>query len=116
MNVSEVDFRKLFVWSGERNFYDRCQIFWTFASGADALDFEEWKTFWGSNGDVGASNEKLTWLSDRSDMAATSLESLTLDRKATAPNPGLNAATDGNNAGADIAKLPRPIEVEPRSE
>ncbi|MBC7816663.1 MAG: hypothetical protein IAG10_07230, partial [Planctomycetaceae bacterium] len=45
-----------------------------------------------------------------------SLEALTLDRKGMTPNPGLNAATDGNNAGADIAKLPRPTAPEPRSE
>lgn len=96
-NTSEADFRKLFVWSGEKNFYD---------------GFEDWKTI----GDVGASDEKLFWLADRDDVGAMSLEAMTLDRNAASPNPGVNAATDGNNAGADISKLPRPIESEPRSE
>ncbi|MFM9960943.1 MAG: serine/threonine protein kinase [Planctomycetaceae bacterium] len=115
-NTSDADFRnKLFRWSGERNFYDRCQTFWTFASG-EPFGFDDWKTKWGSSGDVSPSNEKLFWLSERIDMAAITLDSLTLDRKGSSPNPGLNAATDGNNAGADIAKLPHPAEPEPRSE
>jgi serine/threonine-protein kinase len=113
-NTSDADFRnKLFRWSGERNFYDRCPTFWTFAAG-DPFEFDEWKAKWGSNGDVGASNEKLAWLTERTDVATLSLDALTLDRKSA--NPGLNAATDGNNAGADIAKLPRPTESELRSE
>ncbi len=115
-NTSDADFRnKNFVWLGERNYYDRCQSFWTFVSG-EPFDFDEWKAKWGSTGDVGASNEKLWWLSERTDMATISLDALTLDRKAPTPNPGLNAATDGNNAGADIAKLPRPLDPELRSE
>lgn len=96
-NTSEADFRKLFVWSGEKNFYD---------------GFEDWKTA----GDVGASNDKLFWLAARGDVATMLLDALTLDRNASSPNPGINAATDGNNAGADISKLPRPAESEPRSE
>lgn len=96
-NTSEADFRKLFVWSGEKNFYD---------------GFEDWKTI----GDVGASNDKLFWLADRGDVATMSLDAVTLDRNAAPPNPAVNAATDGNNAGADISKLPRPIESDPRSE
>ncbi|MBC7819892.1 MAG: serine/threonine protein kinase, partial [Planctomycetaceae bacterium] len=84
-NTSDADFRnKLFVWSGERNFYDRCPTFWTFVSG-EPFDFDDWKAKWGSNGDVGASNEKLSWLADRADMATVSLEALTLDRKGTTP-------------------------------
>ncbi|RLT01375.1 MAG: serine/threonine protein kinase [Planctomycetota bacterium] len=96
-NTSEADFRKLFVWSGEKNFYD---------------GFEDWKTI----GDVGASNEKLFWLADRDDAGTMSLDAMTLDRNAASPNPGVNAATDGNNAGADISKLPRPVESEQRAE
>lgn len=96
-NTSEADFRKLFVWSGEKNFYD---------------GFEDWKTI----GDVGASNEKLFWLADRDDAGTISLDAMTLDRNAASPNPGVNAATDGNNAGADISKLPRPVESEQRAE
>jgi serine/threonine-protein kinase len=116
-NTSDADFRnKNFVWLGERNFYDRCQTFWTFVSG-EPFDFDEWKAKWGSTGDVGASNERLFWLAERtSDMATISLDALTLDRKGVTPNPGLNAATDGNNAGAEIAKLPRPLVLEQRSE
>ncbi len=115
-NTSDSDFRnKNFVWLGERNYYDRCQSFWTFVSG-EPFDFDDWKAKWGSTGDVGASNEKLTWLSERTDMATISLDSLTLDRNGPSPNPGLNAATDGNNAGADIAKLPRTVEPELRNE
>ena len=96
-NTSESDFRKLIVWSGQKNFYD---------------GFDDWKTV----GDVGASNDKLVWLSDRSDVASITLDALTLDRETSSPNPGINAATDGNNAGADISKLPRPADADPRSE
>ncbi len=96
-NTSEADFRKLFVWSGGKNFYD---------------GFDDWKTV----GDVGASNDKLFWLAERGDVATMSLDALTLDRDSPSPNPGINAATDGNNAGADISKLPPPAEADPRSE
>ena len=96
-NTSEADFRKLFVWSGQKNFYD---------------GFEDWKTI----GDVGASNDKLFWLTERSDVAAMSLEALTLDRNSSISNPALNAATDGNNAGADTSKLPRLAEAAPANE
>lgn len=92
-NTSEADFRKLFVWSGGKNFYD---------------GFDDWRTV----GDVGASNEKLFWLAEREDVATMSLEALTLDRESPSPNPGINAATDGNNAGADISKLPQPADEE----
>ncbi len=92
-NTSEADFRKIFVWSGGKNFYD---------------GFDDWKTV----GDVGASNDKLFWLADRGDVATMSLDALTLDRKSPSPNPGINAATDGNNAGADISKLPQPADEE----
>ena len=96
-NTSEADFRKLFVWSGQKNFYD---------------GFEDWKTI----GDVGASNDKLFWLTERSDVAAMSLDALTLDRNSSISNPALNAATDGNNAGADTSKLPRLAEAAPANE
>lgn len=96
-NTSEADFRKLFVWSGQTNFYN---------------GFDDWKTV----EDVGASNEKLFWLAERGDVATMPLDALTLDRNTSSPNPAINAATDGNNAGADISKLPRPADTEPRSE
>ncbi|HLQ44382.1 MAG TPA: hypothetical protein VK137_06620, partial [Planctomycetaceae bacterium] len=115
-STSDADFRKLFSWTGEKNFYDRCQIFWSFASGAEPLDFDDWKGTWGANGDVGASNEKLAWLAERSDMSQSTPQTFTLDRRGESPNPAVGAATDGNDAGADAAKLPRPAEAEPRSE
>lgn len=96
-NTSESDFRKLIVWSGQKNFYD---------------GFDDWKTV----GDVGASNDKLVWLSEHSDVASITLDALTLDRETSSPNPGINAATDGSNAGADISKLPRLAETDLRSE
>ncbi len=106
-NTSDADFRKLFIWSGEKNFYDRCQFFWTFGSGAEPLGFEDWKAVWGVNGDVGASNEKLVWLIPHADMSQVTPESFTLDRLSEAPNSAVGAATDGNDAGADASKLPR---------
>ena len=96
-NTSEADFRKLFVWLGQKNFYD---------------GFEDWKTI----GDVGASNDKLFWLMERSDVATISLDALTLDRNSSSPNPALNAATDGNNSGADTSKLSRLAEAAPANE
>ena len=97
VETNESDFRKLIVWSGQKNFYD---------------GFDDWKTV----GDVGASTDKLVWLSDRGDVASISLDALTLDRETSSPNPGINAATNGNNAGADISKLPHPADADPRSE
>lgn len=115
-STSEADFRKLFVWSGEKNFYDHCEVFWSFASGAEPLSFEDWRAAWGSGGGEGAANEKLTWVAERGDIASISIEALSLDRKSLSPNPAVNAATDGSDAGADVTKLPRPIDAEPRKE
>ncbi len=54
----------------------------------------------------GREHEKGKGVLGRGDVATMSLDALTLDRKSVSPNPGINAAPDGNNAGADISKLP----------
>ncbi len=115
-NTNDADFRSLFQWSGEKNFYDRCQVFWSFASGAESLGFDDWKARWGTSGDVGSSNDKLIWLGERTNMAQATVESLTLDRNTDSSNPAIAAATDGNDAGVDVSRLPRLAEVEPRGE
>lgn len=114
-NTSYADFRKLFLWKGEKNFYDRCKIFWSFASGSESLGFDEWKSN-GANSDVGASNEKLVWVSGRTDLSQVTPETFTLDRQSDEPNAAVGAATDGNDAGADASKLPRLPGPESRSE
>lgn len=114
-NTSYADFRKLFLWKGEKNFYDRCKIFWSFASGSESLGFDEWKSN-GANSDVGASNEKLVWVSGRTDLSQVTPETFTLDRQSDEPNAAVGAATDGNDAGADASKLPRLPGSESRSE
>lgn len=105
-NLNDADFRKLFQWTGEKNFYDRTQVFWTLASGLEVLTFDDWKSIWGANGDVGASNEKLTWLSPRDDLAQVLVKSLTLDHNSVSPNPAVGASADGSDAGANPEKLP----------
>ncbi len=115
-NTNDADFRNLFQWSGEKNFYDRCQVFWSFASGAESLGFDDWKARWGTSGDVGSSNDKLIWLGERTGMAHTTVESLTLDRNTDSSNPAIAAATDGSDAGVDVSRLPRLVEDEPRGE
>lgn len=114
-NTSYADFRKIFLWKGEKNFYDRCKIFWSFASGGESIGFDEWKSN-GANNDVGASNEKLVWVSGRTDLLQLTPESFTLDRQSDEPNAAVGAATDGNDAGADASKLPRLLGPESRSE
>ena len=114
-NTSYTDFRKLFLWKGEKNFYDRCKIFWSFTSGSESLGFDDWKSN-GANNDVGASNEKLVWIAGRSEMSQVTPESFTLDRQSDEPNAAVGAATDGNDAGADASKLPRLSGSEARSE
>lgn len=106
-NTSDKDFSNLFFWKGGKNFYDQCQVFWVFASGAEPFEFEEWRMNWAANGYVGSSNEKLAWGAPRSDLAQTTIESLRLDRVEGSTNPAIAAATDGNDAGADITRLPR---------
>ncbi len=109
-STSDSDFRKLLSWSGEKNFYAHCQLFWTLASGAAPLDFDEWKAAWGAGGDVGASNDELLFQARQGEWSQTTLESLTLDRRTETFNPALGAATDGNDAGANVAKLLRQTE------
>lgn len=112
-NTSDADFRKLLLWSGEKNFYDKTQTFWSFASGAESLDFEEWKGIWGTSGDVAASNDPIGWAVSFSDFAVTSPRSLSLDRADLANSPARNAATDGSHAGANVARLPQLDFTEP---
>jgi hypothetical protein len=114
-NTSYADFRKLFLWKGEKNFYDRCKIFWSFASGSESLGFDEWRSS-GATSDVGASNEKLVWVTGRADLSQVTPDSFTLDRQSDEPNAAVGAATDGNDVGADTSKLPRLSGPEARSE
>lgn len=115
-NLNDADFRKLLVWTGEKNFYDRGVLFWSFASGVEAFGFDDWKAIWGTSGDVGSSNEKLIWLAERGDAAQFSHEAVTLDHRNSLTNPAVAASTDGNDAGVDPVKLPRLSDAEPRSE
>ncbi len=46
------DFRRLFVWNGDRNFYEGVDVFWSVSTldpedSSDVMNFEAWKTYWG---------------------------------------------------------------------
>ena len=106
-NTRDEDFRKLFLWTGEKNFYDRCDLFWAFASGVEPFGFDDWKMYWGVSGDVGSSNEKLAWSASRTDLVQSTIDSLKLNPVDASSSPAVAAASDGKDAGADLAKLPR---------
>ena len=65
-NAGVENFRRRFVWSGERNFYQDVDSFWTVRSldpetPPDMMDFEAWKAYWGPSRENQPSTERLPW-------------------------------------------------------
>ena len=112
--AEQMDYRELFVWTGERNFFDDWDDFLavrtTGAADMPHWDFEAWCGFWGTGEALGSRNDPIGWARpwrERrwSEIAA---EDARLDAEAAA-NPPRDAAADGVDAGVAIEQLPREI-------
>ncbi|MBM80637.1 MAG: hypothetical protein CMJ78_08600 [Planctomycetaceae bacterium] len=105
---SEADARKLLSWSGDQNFYDNYPALWSLGADTEAIAFQEWQEFWGSEAEVGANNGGIVWTSpwpqgrSYSGISAKYLE-LAPDAE---DNSAVEGAKDGTDAGADLLNLP----------
>ena len=103
-DIGDEEFRKLLTWSGERNYFDQYQVFWTFASGTEVNTLEHWRETWGASNSIGPNNEGVAWKtpSEHEDLSRMRRSDFELD-----PDFAMSAtATDGSDVGADLSGLP----------
>ncbi|MHC4874954.1 MAG: serine/threonine-protein kinase [Planctomycetota bacterium] len=121
-DVPADELRRMFVWRGQRNFYDRLETYMAIQSADEVYGFEEWRQYWGTSLEVGPWSGTLNWdgasrppgtLDDL--FSDLSLNAFQLRLPADGENPAIAGATDGNDAGADLSLIPQPWQPEPDS-
>ncbi len=108
----EMDYREMFAWSRERNFYHDVKAFWTIRTRQNGspqpLNFTAWKEYWKSDL-TGTENSPIQWASN---IRSTSPQDLKLAdvtlSTAGGPNRAIRGATDGTDLGAPIDQLRMP--------
>lgn len=114
-DVPADEVRRMLVWRGQRNFYDRLETYLSIAAAEEIYGFEEWRQYWGASLEVGPWSGTLDWsgtarpagvLSDH--FSSLPLDAFRLERPETGDNAAIDGATDGNDAGADLAMLSIP--------
>ena len=114
-DIPSDEVRRMLVWRGQRNFYDRLETYLSIADAEEIYGFEEWRQYWGSTLEVGPWSGTLNWspaarppglLSGQ--FADVSLNAFQLAMPESGSNPAIDGATDGNNAGADLSMLIAP--------
>jgi serine/threonine-protein kinase len=110
--MEQMDYREVFVWTGERNFFDDWDEFLAVrATGAADMphwDFEAWCSFWGTGEALGSRNDPVRWARPWRERRWSEIatEDARLDAEAAA-NPPRDAAADGVDAGVAVEQLPR---------
>ncbi|MBI5760933.1 MAG: protein kinase [Planctomycetales bacterium] len=111
--VPAQDLRQLLRWNGQRNFYDRFDSLWMILSTDGAgrmenLNFSMWQNHWGTALEVEPRDDGVLWQEDwaTKPLAEMRADDFALDRDVL-DNPAVSGATDGRDAGADVARLPR---------
>jgi hypothetical protein len=126
-DIPSDEVRRMLVWRGQRNFYDRLETYLSVAAAEEIYGFEEWRQYWGSALEVGPWSGTLNWsaavrpsglMSD--DFSDVPLDAFQLAALESEDNPAIDGATDGNDAGADLTMLvapwrPRPVTVDRKS-
>jgi len=112
-SASAAELQKRLLWSGQKNFYDGFQTFWSTTSldgieGTESMDFSEWRSHWGPGTEVDAHADVVLWQRQWSDKRFYNLvpADFTLDRTAPGNNPAISGAINGD-AGVDITGLER---------
>jgi eukaryotic-like serine/threonine-protein kinase len=64
--ASVEDFRKRFIWDGQRNYYEDVDVFWMVRNldpevPPDVMNFEAWKAYWRASREDQPSTERLVW-------------------------------------------------------
>ena len=110
-----MDMQRLFLWNGDRNYYDSVAVFWQLggrqsAATARQIDFDAWRNYWGGNEGTGSTNAAVVWRTKPADRTWTKMtaDAVELNTMATS-NPAVNGASDGTNAGVTLSKLPSPV-------
>ena len=114
-NLEEARYRSLLSWTGERNYFDQYQLFWTFASGTQVDSLDQWRQIWGPGNSIGPNNGGVIW----NNPGFHTIFSHTMHRDlALEPDFAHSAmATDGNDVGAAFSSLPLlPEQVEASTE
>ncbi len=114
-DVPSDEVRRMLVWRGQRNFYDRLETYLSIAAAEEIYGFEEWRQYWGASLEVGPWNGALNWsasarspeiLSDQ--FTDVPLDAFQLAMPESGDNPAIDGATDGNDAGVDVSMLVTP--------
>ena len=109
------DLRSRFGWSGQYNFYDGVETFWSVISreGAgrtETWDFSAWRQHWSESGDANPHVDAVAWANRGWRKTPWSeLERLhfALDRR-SATNLAPSGAGDSSDAGANLLLIPQP--------
>ena len=106
-SVAAEDSRRVFAWTGERNFYSDAKRMWLIGSTGEALNFKQWLEQWGPASEVGPNNDVVSWSESLpEDLAEVHAVNFGLDASETSGNSAVAGATDGNDAGSNPRKLP----------
>jgi len=106
--------RSLLSWSGQKNFYNGFETFWSIASTdpsskSELLDFGAWQKHWGLAMEVGPREDSVVWQRRWVGIPLTNLApaDFALDPNAS-QNPAVSGATNGSDAGASLTNVARP--------
>ncbi len=118
------DLRRQVVWQGQNNYYDQFETFRMMIVGQDTtesveteeLDFTDFVAEYDVNGSRrGMIQWKTSWLID--ELIKVQPTDFTLFTREEFPNPAIEGATDGSDAGADLEYIPNiPASVNRRGE
>ncbi|MBI1314325.1 protein kinase [bacterium] len=122
-DVPADEIRRMLVWRGQRNFYDRLETYLSIAAAEEIYGFEEWRQYWGSSLEVGPWSGTLSWseatrpagvLDDH--FSSLPLTAFQLALSSSGENPAIDGATDGNDAGVDLSMLVSPWQPKPAAD
>jgi serine/threonine-protein kinase len=110
---AEETLRRRIAFSGDRNFYEGIDVFWTLDdfnpdTPPQSMDFDAWRAHWGPQRENLPSRAPLVWKKPPETSRPVHLhtpDDYTLSD--SGKNPGLVAASDGRNVGCQPDRLPQ---------
>lgn len=101
-----MEMQRKFIWIGDWNQYDSLAVFWQLGgrqgpASSRLLNFEEWRSLWGSGEGAGSINSPVLWRNKPSDRSWTKIDLASMDL-----DQSVGSAGDGR--GATLTKLPVP--------
>ncbi len=108
------DFREQIVFSGDRNFYEGFEHYWTIQDYAHEqlsapMDFDGWRRHWGPEAENLPASNLVVWRDlpdlDRPVHALTPIDYALGDAESEVGNPALGYASDGSDVGLQAEQL-----------